>query len=322
MFLNAKTLVTAALAFVSSLVGLLLAWAAAYALLSPVGMTPLADGEHALPWVSILGGALLLTAMAVLGVGLGGLCRSTMGGVFALVGLLIIAPSALSMASLAGDRFAWLQSVARCLPDQAVGNVLTAGVDVAVSSSSTNVSVDVEAMNTAAGFRGRRVCRFCHRRRFRCRLRPQRPVRPDLVAERSDRAGVDGGGIHHRGDGGPPFRCQVRPVTHVSRRAHIVEAMPTFTREEIMHLGNLARIALTDEEIARLQGELNVIADAINKVQEVAGDDVPPTANPVPLEAYLRPDEAETPLTQEEAVSGAPVSESGMFVAPRILGEE
>ncbi|KFI82618.1 ABC transporter permease [Bifidobacterium pullorum] len=151
MFLNAKTLVTAALAFVSSLVGLLLAWAAAYALLSPVGMTPLADGEHALPWVSILGGALLLTAMAVLGVGLGGVCRSTMGGVFALVGLLIIVPSALSMASLAGDRFAWLQSVARCLPDQAVGNVLTAGVDVAVSSSSTNVSVDVEAMNTAAG---------------------------------------------------------------------------------------------------------------------------------------------------------------------------
>ena len=89
-----------------------------------------------------------------------------------------------------------------------------------------------------------------------------------------------------------------------------------------MHLGALARIALTDEEIARLQGELNVIADAINKVQEVAGDDVPPTANPVPLEAYLRPDEAETPLPQEEAVSGAPVSESCMFVAPRILGEE
>ena len=118
-----------------------------------------------------------------------------------------------------------------------------------------------------------------------------------------------------------PFR-PAEAVTDVSHRAHIVGGMPTFTREEIMHLGDLARIALTDEEIARLQGELNVIADAINKVQEVAGDDVPPTANPVPLESYLRPDEAETPLTQEEAVSGAPVSESGMFVAPRILGEE
>ena len=75
--------------------------------------------------------------------------------------------------------------------------------------------------------------------------------------------------------------------------------MPTFTREEIEHLGDLARIALTDEEITRLQGELNVIADSINKVQEVAGDDVPPTANPVPLEAYLR---HERPLTSNRSV--------------------
>ena len=107
-----------------------------------------------------------------------------------------------------------------------------------------------------------------------------------------------------------------------SRITHIVEVMPTFTREEIEHLGVLSQIALSDEEISRLQGELNVIAESINKVQEVAGEDVPPTANPVPLEAYLRPDVPATPLTQEEALSGAPKSESGMFVAPRILGEE
>ncbi|MBS5559641.1 MAG: aspartyl/glutamyl-tRNA amidotransferase subunit C [Bifidobacterium longum] len=69
--------------------------------------------------------------------------------------------------------------------------------------------------------------------------------------------------------------------------------MPTFSREEIVHLGDLARI-----------------------------DDVPPTANPVPLEAYLRPDVAETPLTQEEALAGGPKTEAGMFVAPRILGSE
>ncbi|MCT6919426.1 MAG: aspartyl/glutamyl-tRNA amidotransferase subunit C, partial [Bifidobacteriales bacterium] len=47
--------------------------------------------------------------------------------------------------------------------------------------------------------------------------------------------------------------------------------MPTFTREEIKHLGDLARIALTDQEADRLKGELNVIADSITKVQEVAG---------------------------------------------------
>lgn len=98
--------------------------------------------------------------------------------------------------------------------------------------------------------------------------------------------------------------------------------MPTFTREQIGHLGDLARIALTDAEVTRLQGELNVIADSIDTIQEVATDDVEPTANPVPLEAYLRPDVAETPLTQEEALSGAPKTEAGMFVAPRILGSE
>ncbi|MFT8592607.1 MAG: Asp-tRNA(Asn)/Glu-tRNA(Gln) amidotransferase subunit GatC [Bifidobacterium sp.] len=98
--------------------------------------------------------------------------------------------------------------------------------------------------------------------------------------------------------------------------------MPTFTREEIEHLGDLARIALTDEEVTRMQGQLNVIADAIAKVQEVASDDIPPTANPVPLEAYLRPDEAATPLTQKQALADAPATEDGMFVAPRIMGEE
>ena len=96
--------------------------------------------------------------------------------------------------------------------------------------------------------------------------------------------------------------------------------MPTFTREQIEHLGDLARIALTDEEITRLQGELNVIADSINEIQKVATDDIEPTANPVPLEAYLRPDEAATPLTQQEATAGGPVVEHGMFVAPRIQG--
>lgn len=100
------------------------------------------------------------------------------------------------------------------------------------------------------------------------------------------------------------------------------EAMPTFTREQIDHLGDLARIALSDDEVERLQKELNVIAESIQKVQEVASEDVPPTANPVPLIAHLREDVAVTPLSQKEALAGAPQTESGMFVAPQILGGE
>lgn len=130
----------------------------------------------------------------------------------------------------------------------------------------------------------------------------------------------DFGGVIGRERGGATGRDEMGGRS--SHRRVNVRDMPTFTKEEIVHLGDLARIALTDEEIARLQGDLNVIAESINKVQEVATDDVEPTANPIPLEAYLRPDVPQTPLTQEEATAGAPVSEAGMFVAPRILGEE
>ena len=89
-----------------------------------------------------------------------------------------------------------------------------------------------------------------------------------------------------------------------------------------MHLGDIARIALTDEEITRMQSELNVIADSINSVQEAVTDDVQPTANPVPLEAYLRPDVPAKPLDRSEVLASAPATEDGMFVAPQILGEE
>ena len=71
--------------------------------------------------------------------------------------------------------------------------------------------------------------------------------------------------------------------------------MSRFTRQDIEHLGDLSRIALKD--------------------------DVKPTANPVPLEAYMRPDEPAVPLIQEEALSGAPARENGMFVAPQILAD-
>jgi aspartyl-tRNA(Asn)/glutamyl-tRNA(Gln) amidotransferase subunit C len=36
----------------------------------------------------------------------------------------------------------------------------------------------------------------------------------------------------------------------------------------------------------------------------------------------FRPDVPEQPLTQEQALSGAPASEDGKFLVPQILGEE
>ena len=68
-----------------------------------------------------------------------------------------------------------------------------------------------------------------------------------------------------------------------------------------------------------MQSELNVIADAIDSVQEAATADVEPTANPVPLEAYLRPDVPVTPLPQSEVAECSvdePCANSSRFVLP------
>jgi aspartyl-tRNA(Asn)/glutamyl-tRNA(Gln) amidotransferase subunit C len=66
------------------------------------------------------------------------------------------------------------------------------------------------------------------------------------------------------------------------------ESPHVITTEQVSHLANLARIALTDEEIAKLTGELGVIIESIAKVSEVATADVPATSHPIPMSS-VRP---------------------------------
>ena len=94
------------------------------------------------------------------------------------------------------------------------------------------------------------------------------------------------------------------------------------TADQVAHLANLARIALTPGEIEKLTGELGVIIDSIAKVSEVATADVPATSNPIPLTNVFRPDVIGATLSQEEALSGAPEHDGSRFKVSAILGEE
>jgi aspartyl-tRNA(Asn)/glutamyl-tRNA(Gln) amidotransferase subunit C len=98
--------------------------------------------------------------------------------------------------------------------------------------------------------------------------------------------------------------------------------MPSITRAEAAHLAHLSRLALSDDELDRLAGQLDVIISAVARVSEVAGADVPPTSHSVPLTNVFRPDEVRPCLTPEEALAGAPSSEEQRFRVPRILDEE
>ena len=94
------------------------------------------------------------------------------------------------------------------------------------------------------------------------------------------------------------------------------------TVEAVEHLADLARIALTADEITTLSRDLDSILHNIAKVSEVASDDVPATSHPLPINNVTRPDEIADVLTLDQALENAPEVADGMFRVSSILGEE
>jgi aspartyl-tRNA(Asn)/glutamyl-tRNA(Gln) amidotransferase subunit C len=93
------------------------------------------------------------------------------------------------------------------------------------------------------------------------------------------------------------------------------------SRSDVAHLARLARIAMTDDELDHLAGQLEVILGSVARVQEVAAADVPPTSHAVPLTNVLRPDEPRPSLGADAALAAAPAAEDDRFRVPRILDE-
>ena len=71
------------------------------------------------------------------------------------------------------------------------------------------------------------------------------------------------------------------------------------TRDDVLHVAELARLELTEEEIERLGEQLNAILEAVGKVAELDLEDVPPTSHPL-----------------DEALANAPEREDGFFRVP------
>jgi aspartyl-tRNA(Asn)/glutamyl-tRNA(Gln) amidotransferase subunit C len=92
------------------------------------------------------------------------------------------------------------------------------------------------------------------------------------------------------------------------------------TRSDVEHVAYLARLRLTDEELDRLEGQLNHILDQYAKLAELDTDDIPPTAQTIELENILRDDVATPSLPAEAVLANAPERDGDFFVVPAILG--
>ena len=96
--------------------------------------------------------------------------------------------------------------------------------------------------------------------------------------------------------------------------------MAALTRDDVAHVAYLARLGLSDEELIRLEGELNHILDQYAKLAELDTEAIEPTAQTIELENILR-DDVVTPSLPVEAVLGNAAARQGDFiVVPAIIG--
>ena len=93
------------------------------------------------------------------------------------------------------------------------------------------------------------------------------------------------------------------------------------SRDEVMHVALLCRIALSEAEVERLQGELSDILGQFEALGELDTADVPPTGHSVPLTTVTRGDDARPATPKEDVLANAPRREGDYFRVLPVLEE-
>ena len=92
------------------------------------------------------------------------------------------------------------------------------------------------------------------------------------------------------------------------------------SREEVEYVAALARLGLSDSEIARLQDQLSSILEHIAAIDRLDTDAIPPTAQVISMTNVMRPDEVTDSLPREAVLENAPRQAEGFFEVHAILG--
>jgi len=90
----------------------------------------------------------------------------------------------------------------------------------------------------------------------------------------------------------------------------------------VRHVAGLARLRLTDEEVARFSRDLSNILRYVAQLNELDTADVPPTAHPLDVHNVLREDEIGPSVSSEQATANAPDRQDGFFKVPKVLDQE
>jgi aspartyl-tRNA(Asn)/glutamyl-tRNA(Gln) amidotransferase subunit C len=94
------------------------------------------------------------------------------------------------------------------------------------------------------------------------------------------------------------------------------------SHEEVRNIAELAKLELTDEEVALYAGQLSDILGYFQRLQELDTSHIEPTASVLPLKNVMRPDDVGEALPPEQVVANAPDAVDYQFRVSAVLGDE
>jgi aspartyl-tRNA(Asn)/glutamyl-tRNA(Gln) amidotransferase subunit C len=93
------------------------------------------------------------------------------------------------------------------------------------------------------------------------------------------------------------------------------------TREDVEKVALLARLQLTDDELALMTAQLGQIVGYVDQLGELDTDEVEPMAHAVEVTDVFRPDELRESLPRDAALANAPKADGECYLVPAVLGE-
>ena len=87
----------------------------------------------------------------------------------------------------------------------------------------------------------------------------------------------------------------------------------------VRRIAHLARIAVTDDEVPHLQGELNAMLAFVEQLSEVDVDGVEPMTSVMPMQMKKRIDVVTDGEIADKVVANAPATEDHFFMVPKVV---
>lgn len=93
----------------------------------------------------------------------------------------------------------------------------------------------------------------------------------------------------------------------------------SLSTEEVRWVAHLARLELTDAELATMTRQLSAIVDYVNQLQQVDTSGVEPLAHALEVHNVFRPDERAPSLPVDAALANAPARHGDFYAVPAVL---